>query len=130
MFWRTKIVKWSFKHQKLANIHISLTYVVYHYHYDLHISNVCNIFTPQIKAQTVVHNWCTGWNKYSHHWKLTNTRFYHQQLWNAIIYYCYCMVFVDLPCIFEFTMCLWIFFVILHIARRLLFLANSTVQNL
>ena len=50
-----------------------------------------------------------GWNKYSRHSKLTKTRFYCQQLWNAIIYCCYCIVFVDLLCIFEFTMYFWIF---------------------
>ena len=43
-----------------------------------------------------------GWNKYSHHSKLIKTRFYCQQLWNAIIYCCYCIVFVDLICIFGY----------------------------
>ena len=50
-----------------------------------------------------------GCNKYSHHSKLTKTKFYHQPLWNAIIYCCYCIIFVDLLCIFEFTMYFWIF---------------------
>ena len=44
----------------------------------------------------------------SHHFKLTKTRFYHQQLWNAVIY-CY------LLCIFEFYDVFMDIFIILHI---------------
>ena len=51
----------------------------------------------------------------SHHSKVTKTRFYHQKLWNVIIYCCYCIVFVDLLYIFEFAMYLWIVFIILHV---------------
>ena len=53
---------------------------------------------------------CQTLNKYLHHSK---SRFYCQQLWNAVIYCCYCIVFVDLLGIFEFTMYLWIF--LMHI---------------
>ena len=82
----------------------------------------------QSKTQTVAYNLCTSllWyitDVYTTLWlvqiftpfQVNKTRFDHQQLWNLIIYCCYCTVFVDLLSIFEFTMCFGYFY---HFAYR------------
>ena len=60
--------------------------------------------------------------------QVNKNKIYHQQLWSAVIYSCYCIIFVDLLCIFEFTLYFWILFYFIYYStyRRMVFLANQS----
>ena len=68
---------------------------------------------------------CQTWNKYFTPFQVNKTRFYCQQLCNAVIYSCYCIVLVDLLCIFLIYNVFMDIFIMLHIESMMQFLASQ-----